>query len=220
MIVPRLIPLLFATALLAVAACAPGLAPAERAALDRAAQDLDVQLTPAGQLAATAALIAEQRGTFPTDRFDLLGSPQAAQTHARTLNLSMLEVEANAEQVRIEYILLPTRADPTNRMGTLVVSMREEPGLYETSVSLTRRDDPDHTGRRLDLTRQDQIVVRRLDGRFAIDVERVAAQAAVGPAGDLPLAAPSYTITFTPSPGAEGMVPPELADGYTVTIAE
>jgi hypothetical protein len=212
--------LLLSTSLLALAGCAPGLAPVDRAALDGAALDLDRQLTPAGQIAATAAAIAEARGEFPADRFALLGAPQAAETGARSLNLSALDVRATAEDVRIEYVLLPTRDDPTDRMGTLVITRRDEPGLFEAAVSLTRRDDPDHTGRQLDLTRRDQIAVRRLDGRFAIDLEVVERQAEVGPAGDLPLAAPTYTITFTPSPGYEAQVPPELARGYTVTIAE
>lgn len=211
-----LAPALLAVLLLA-AGCAPGLATTERAALDRAAVELDRQLAPAGQLAATAAMIHQRAGTFPATRFDLLGSREAAASGAQQLNLSALDVRAEADGMRIEYILLPTREDPTDRKGSLLVRPTGD-GQFVAEVALTRRDDPDHTGRPLDLAHEDPVAVRRLDGRFAIDLSTVMEQAETGTAGDLPLTQEPYTITFTPSPGFAAGAPAELRRGYTVTI--
>jgi hypothetical protein len=215
-LLPLFAPALLATLLLSTG-CAPGLAPAERAALDRAAIELDRQLTPAGQLAATAAMIYERGGAYPATPFDLLGSPEAAASGARQLSLSNLTLRPEGDGLRIEYTLLPRRDDPTDRMGSLLVRQTEE-GRYVSEVALTRRDDPDHTGRPLDIAEEDPVAVRRLDGRFAIDLPTVMLQAEAGPAGDLPLTDEPYTITFTPSPGFAAGAPEELRRGYTVTI--
>lgn len=210
-------PALLATLLLTVVGCAPGLAPTERAALDRAALELDRQLTPAGQLAATAAMIYERSGAFPGTPFELLGSPDARASGALNLSLSALTLRPEGDGLRIEYTLLPQREDPTDRMGSLLVRPTDE-GRYVSEVALTRRDDPDHTGRPLDIAEEDPVAVRRLDGRFAIDLRTVAQQAEAGAAGDLPLTEDPYTITFTPSPGFAAGAPAELRRGYTVTI--
>ncbi len=198
--------------------CASTLPPDTRTALDGAAQALDAQLSPAGQLAATAVLIRERTGAFPTTRFELLGSPVAVETGARRLSLSHLSVEPTGGGVEIGFTLLPTAADPSDRSGRLALTERlAGDDCYTAGVSLRRTADPDFGGRPLPLVQEEDVRVRRADGRFCVDVERAAAQAAEGEAGDLPLDGPTYTITFTPASGA---APPELAAGYTVTVSD
>lgn len=205
-------------AVLLLSGCSASLSPAQRAALDRAGQEMDRQLTPAGQLAATAALIHAETGSFPETRFELLGSPQAGETGARQLNLSALQVETTGDAFRLSYVLLPTRADPTDRMGSFTLRPGPDEPHFEATVELLRREDPDHGGRPLFLAREDQFGVTRLSGHFHIDLGTVRDQAAVGEAGDLPLDAQPYRITFTPSPAFLDEVPRELAEGYTVTL--
>jgi hypothetical protein len=205
--------LLLLGSLLLLSACAPALAPVQRAALYGLADELDAQLTPAGQLAATAALIAAERGQFPTSPFELLGSPQALVTGARNLNLSELTLTPEGEGVRLTYILLPRRDDPTDRIGSMLV--RDAGDQYEAQVALTRRDDPDHTGRPLDIAERDMVMVRRLDGRLCIDLAEVRRE---GPPAEVPLDGRPYTITFTPSPGSGAARYPEIARGYRVTV--
>ncbi len=216
--ISRFVAVGLATILIGMTGCGPGISEHVEGALDRAAVDLDQQLTPAGQLAATAALIAENTGQFPTTQFELLGSREAAATGALQLNLSALDVNAYPDRLELDYILLPTRQDPTDRMGRLVITPADGEGQYEARVALDRRADPDHEDRRIALTEEDQVAVRRLEGRFCIDLDVVEGQVATGAAGDLPLAGTSYTVTFTPSPGFTRAVPRDLRDGYTVRV--
>jgi hypothetical protein len=192
---PRLLPaLLFALVLLA--GCAPGTyGPTERAAMDRAALTLDDQLAPASRLAATAALLAEADGRFPTTPFALLGSPQAAETGARETSLSALELTPEGDALRIVYTLLPTASDPTHRTGSLLVRTADGDGQYQAEVLLTRREDPDHGGRRLDLTREESVAVRQLDGRLCLDLTEAREQIATG---EVRPGRP-YSVTFTPA---------------------
>jgi hypothetical protein len=192
---PRLLPALL-LALVLLSGCAPGAyGPTERAAMDRAALTLDDQLAPASRLAATAALLAEADGRFPTTPFALLGSPQAAQTGARETNLSALELTPEGDALRIAYTLLPTASDPTHRTGSLLVRAADGDGQYQAEVLLTRREDPDHGGRRLDLTREESVAVRQLDGRLCLDLTEAREQMAPG---EVRPGRP-YSVTFTPT---------------------
>lgn len=206
---PRLTLLLLAGLLLT--GCAQSLPAAERAALDRSVGALDAQLTPAGQLAAAAALVAERTGTFPQTPFALLGAPAAAEMGARQLNLSALDVQSEGNDFRLAYTLLPTREDPTRRSGELLLTPTAAEGQYEARVSLSRMEDPDHGGRSLDLHREDNVAVRQLGGRFCVDL--AADPTGVGPTPERP-----YTITFTPAPGTAGNAYREIAEGYTLTV--
>jgi hypothetical protein len=206
--------------LLLLTACAPRLSPAERAALDRAAVEMDRQLTPAGQIAATAALIYEDEGRFPATQFELLGSRQAADTGARFRNFSALQVDATPERLTLRYTLLPTREDPTDRMGTIHLRPAEGDGQYQAEVELLRRVDPDHGGAFVPLATDGRIEVRRLSGHFHVDIDTVRRQAAANQAGDLPLQDKPYRITFTPSPPTATGFPPELERGYPVVIGD
>lgn len=215
---PLLLPAAALGALLVLAGCAPTLSPVDRQALDRAGHEVAERLTPAGQLAATAVLIREDTGAFPATRFALLGSPQADATGARRLPLAAIDVERDGDALVIRYIPLPTLEDPTDRLGTVTIRPRGEDGLYAAAVELVRRVDADHTGRPIPLAREGVFEVWRLASTFAIDAAVVRARAAVGEVGALPLHDEPYRIVFRPMVPEPGVIPPERAEGYAVTI--
>lgn len=198
--------LLLAATLLA--GCAPAFPTAVQPSLDRAAEALDDQLEPAGRIAATAALIAERTGTYPTTVFGLLGDPAAAETGARQIRFSAMTVRPEADGLEIRFTLLPTREDPSRRTTELRLAPPDE-GRIEARVLLTRRADPDHDDRALDLHSEDQVAVRALAGRFTVDLT-------AEPRPEAP--ARPYTVTFTPAVGPVGAPPREGARTYTVVV--
>lgn len=198
----RLATLAFA---LLIAGCAPALAPEQRAALDRAAEALDARLGPAATLAATAAAIHDRDGRFPDTPFALLADPIALETGARALNLSALDLEPQDGTLRLDYILLPTREDPTDRLGSLTIRPGTE-RAYAADVLLRRTEDPDHGGRPLPVERAEPFQVRQLSGRMALDLAAAAPER-------------PYPVTFTPAPSPFAPeLPTALGDGYTVRV--
>ena len=191
----------------------------DRQALETAAAELDRQLEPPGRIAATALLLREANGAYPTTPFELLSSETAAATGLRALPLSALALDAEGDALRIRYTLLPTPADPSTRYGSLVLSPADEAGRYDVALSLDREADPDLYDERLPLAREGNYAVRRATGRLCAEVEAVRARlAAADEVGDPPLGgATAYTVTFRPADGVGGE---ELGDGFTVTVAE
>ena len=165
-------------ALTAAALCAPAAAqtPAD---LEAAASDLEALLAPASRLAAAAALHHERTGRFPDAPFALLGGAEGAQTGARSVALSVLDVRPAGDSLVLAYTLLPTPASPTDRSGTMTVTAQPD-GTYEARFALGHHRDADHGGGRLAVWRDGAVRLERAGGRLCVAPERVRALAATG----------------------------------------
>lgn len=192
---------------LVLSGCSSGLSPSLSHSFDVASQELDEMLSEPATIAATVALIEERASSFPTSSFQILGSPEAHNTGLRNINFSRFDVALDGEDLHISYLLLPSQEDPTERIGELTVHPATE-DLVTAKLLLTRTVDPDHGGDELDITRDDQLAVRRLSGNLRIDFADTCDQ-------ERP-----YTITFTPSPGHRFNAPRQIREGYQITIGE
>lgn len=207
--------LLVLFAALLVSGCA-GLDSTSNDDLDRAAVNLDSQLDAPGLLAATALLYHETNGQYPTTPFELLGSAEARESGLQDLGLSTLDLSTASGGLTLNYTLLPTAADPSDRYGTIAVVETDEPGTYDVDLLLERIADPDLASRSLPLAREGQYAVVRARGTLCAEVATVRERLQTGAAvGAPPLEDErSYRITFTSPTGAAA----ELREGYTVTL--
>lgn len=215
---PRLV-LLPALLAIVLTGCAPfGLPETARDDLAIAAVDLGDQLEPPGLIAATAALVRESEGAYPQSPFELLGSRVAEETGLRRLPLSALTLTPDADGLRIEFALLPTREDPSTRYGSLVLRTGDEPSAYVADLLMEREDDPDVRPGPLPLAREGDYAVRRARGQLCLDVDVVRERVATAQrVGVLPMTErATYTVTFTPSNGVP--TPEALAAGISVTL--
>ena len=212
---PRLLALPLLAIALLVSGCA-GLGTAAQDDLDRAAVDLGDQLEAPGLLAATTLLYHETNGRYPTTPFELLGSTAAQETGLQQLGLSALSLDRGTDRLTLNYTLLPTPADPSERFGTITVAETDTAGTYDVGLLLERIADPDLASRSLPLAREGQYAVVRARGSLCAEVATVRERVQSGEAvGAPPLdAGRRYTITFTATEGAAS----ELRDGYTVTL--
>ncbi len=185
--------------------------------LDEAAVDLDDQLDAPGLLAATAVLYHTSTERYPVTPFDLLGSKAARETGLQNLGLSDLTVSPDGNGVRLNYTLLPTAADPSDRFGSVTVTETDTAGTYTVGLLLERIADPDLSGKALPLAQRGVYNVVRAKGTLCAEVEtireRIAAQDEVGAP---PLTTgEAYTVTFTAS---DGVTSGALREGITVTL--
>ena len=145
---------------------------------------------------ATAALVHDATGAYPSTPFALLGSRAGAQTGLRTAPLSALTVEDDGAALAVEIVPLPTapyeRADDVVR----VVVTRDEDGLYKGRYEIRRRMAPEEGGDQIAYDRRDGLVVTRAFGTACVDVETVRQQLAAG--------------AFDAEPGSLGPSPPEI----------
>lgn len=212
---PRRLALPLLAAALLISGCA-GLDTAAENDLNRAAVDLGDQLEAPGLLAATTLLYHETNGRYPSTPFELLGSTEARETGLQSLGLSALSLSPDGDGLSLNYTLLPSTADPSDRFGTITVAETDTAGTYDVGLLLERIADPDFSARSLPLAREGQYAVVRARGSLCAEVATVRERVRSGEAvGTPPLeTGRQYTITFTATEGAAS----ELRDGYTVTL--
>ena len=200
------------TALLAALVAAPALAQAPPLAAPTSdpvlseTADLfrdDVRLVT--NLVATAALVHDADGAFPTTPFGLLGSDAAGQTDLRATPLSDLQVERDGERLIVTAVPLPR--DPyvrEDRVIRLAVTPGEG-GRYTGDYEVVRRADPDQGGRRLAYDQAGRYLVERGFGTACVDLDVVRGLLAAGTYAPEPgsLSAAPLTVTVHPVGEAE-----------------
>ena len=121
------------------------------------------------RVAATAALVHDQTGAFPSDAFDLMGSHWAAETGLRSASLSSISVSPEGEAVRVRYNPLP-RPYVSDDLLADVTIVRDEDGTYTARHALQRRTDPDRGARALPYDRAGRYRVDRAGGTLCVDL--------------------------------------------------
>ena len=131
-------------------------------------------------MVATAGLVHDATGAFPTTPFALLGSPSASRTQLRATPLSALSVGRDGDRLVLEYVPLPV--DPYERQDDIVrvVVTAQPDGRYVGDYEIRRRDDPDRGGRALAYDRAGPYVVGRGYGTACVDLAVVRDQLAAG----------------------------------------
>ncbi len=161
-----------------------------------AAARLEPLLVPAAHLAATAALYHERTGRYPDTAFDLLGSQEAALTGLRRLRLARLDVRADADSLRLLYLLTPTAAEPSERGGAVAVTVT--PDGVRAPFRITHRTDPDFEDRPLPVTAGARYRVRHVRGTLCVAPGFVRDRAEAGVLGRaLPFLDPDEALTVT-----------------------
>ncbi|NNF57534.1 MAG: hypothetical protein HKN04_04765 [Rhodothermaceae bacterium] len=149
-----------------------------QAATDQAAEQLEPLLAEMALLAATAALIHDAQGRYPATPFELLSAPVAADTELRGITFADLGLSADADTLRIVYLLTPTPETPTERGGAVLVT-RIDDG-YTARFRLAHRDDADFSTRSLPITQADLLRVRETRGMLCLDLAHIRALLADG----------------------------------------
>ena len=178
------------TRLLLLAALAAPLAASAQSdpALDRRPISSDPALAPTAaqfgsdldvlaRLTATAALVRERTGQFPTTPFALLGSDEAGPTGARALPLSALDVTAAGDSLVMRYVPLPVAPYVREDLVVTATVTRNAAGLARVRHEMRRYADPDDGSRLLLYDRAGTYRVERGYGDLTLDV--VAARRAV-----------------------------------------
>ncbi len=143
------------------------------AAADRAAEAVVDDLRPLSLVAATAALIHERTGTYPSTPFELLGSPEAFRTGLRGVQFAELTVEAPGT---VAYRLAhPAVETQTERSATATLTAEPDSARHVAEFEILARRDADEGGTRIPLTVAELLEVRVARGRLCIDSERIAA---------------------------------------------
>lgn len=178
--------------LLVVLVAAPALAQSDPALGPTDAQFRD-DLRAVTNVVATAALVHDATGAFPTTTFGLLGSPAADRTRLRGMPLSDLTVSRDGDGVVVRYVPLPV--DPYVREDDVVrVTISQDPdGLYKGAYEILRQADPDEGGERLPYDVAGRYRVVRGYGTACVDVATVRDRLAAG--------------SYTPEPGTLGPEP-------------
>ncbi|MEM6783195.1 MAG: hypothetical protein AAF624_05605 [Bacteroidota bacterium] len=135
-------------------------------ALDAASGELQEHLAESSRLMAAAALIHAETGTYPTTPFALLGSMPAAETGSRAVRLSSLGISASGETIQVLYVLAPSQADPTERVGGFSLT-ETEPSRYTAQFRLDRRED--QTEKMLPVAVSGSVEVRQARGTLRLD---------------------------------------------------
>ncbi|MEM8558166.1 MAG: hypothetical protein AAGG50_10120 [Bacteroidota bacterium] len=181
------------TLLLALVLVGCGSTDALQPALADASNDLQAQLAEPSRLMAAAALLHAETGTFPTTAFDLLGSMPAADTEARQVRLSTLGLSEAGETLQVLYILAPSQADPTERVGGFLLTSTGA-GTYTAEFRLDRRED--QTERPLPVAVSGAVEVRRALGTIRIDTAQLTQALADEVRTEAPFV-PGAGITYT-----------------------
>lgn len=187
------------------AALAPALQ-AQTEDAEAAAAHLEPLLREPAILAATAALLHAETGRYPDTPFALLGSPTASTTGARRLRLAELDLQPDADTLRVLFLLTPTAAHPTERLGGFSLTRDADGPGYTARFRIAHRDDPDFGGGELPVTEAGQLVVRTARGRLCLDLDRLQRTAAAGTLADeAPFldADRAITIAFTTTRGGQ-----------------
>lgn len=169
---------------------------------DVAAEALVPYLEAPAVLAATAALLHAETGTFPDTPFGLLGAPVAATTGGRQVRLAALTLTPDADTLRVAYVLTPSADEPDERTGDF--ALFPEGDGYTARFRVDLRDDPDFSDAALPLTTSGTLRVRSARGRLCLDTARVRALAAEGrvPASAPFLAGEPIEVAFVTVRGA------------------
>ena len=172
--------LVAAAVLLAAPASAQPDAPGSDPALGSTYQQFHGDLRVVTNMVATAGLIHDATGAFPSTPFELLGSAAASRTGLRQTPLSSLTVGRDGDRLVLDYITLPVapyeRQDDVVRV---VVTARAD-GEFVGDYEIRRRDDPDRGGRTLPYDRAGRYVVERGFGTACVDLGVVRGQLAAG----------------------------------------
>ena len=185
------------TLLLAALVAAPVLAQSDPALAPTADQFRD-DLRAITNVVATAALVHDATGAYPTTTFGLLGAAAADRTRLRATPLSDLTVGRDGDGIVVRYVPLPV--DPyvrEDRVVEVAVS-RGEDGLYKGTYEILRRADPDEGGERLPYDVAGRYRVTRGFGTACVDVATVRQRLAAG--------------AYAPEPGSLG------PEGLTVRV--
>ena len=147
---------------------------------------------------ATAALLHDESGDYPSTTFGLLGSREADRTGLRETPFSTLSVSRDGDGVTVRYIPLPT--DPYVRMDRVVeVTVSQDAnGQYKGAYEVLRREDPDEGGAQIPYDTAGRYRVTRGVGTACVDVATVRQRLAAG--------------TYAPEPGSLG------SEGLTVRV--
>ena len=138
-------------------------------------------------MVATAALVHDATGAFPTTAFGLLGHPAADRTALRTTPLSSFNVSTDGGRLVLDYVPLPE--DPYVRQDDVVrvVVTPGADGRYTGDYEIRRRDDLDRGGRMLPYDTAGRYRVERGYGTACVDLATVRDRLAAG--------------TYAPEPG-------------------
>ncbi|MAQ92263.1 MAG: hypothetical protein CMM84_01845 [Rhodothermaceae bacterium] len=162
-------------------------------ALAPTADRFRADLTTVTAVLATAALVHDASGTFPSTPYALLGSAEAGRTGLRAASLSEISMSRDGDGVAVRYVPLPiapyTRDD---EVVTLDIT-RDDDGTYSGAYRITRRADPDDGGRTLPYDTAGRYRVDLASGTACVDVATVREQLATG--------------TYTNTPGTLGPQP-------------
>lgn len=129
---------------------------------------------------ATAALLHDETGAFPTTPFGLLGSRAADRTRLRALPLSDLSVSPDGDGVTVRYVPLPVDPYVREDRAVRVTVTRGEDGLYRGAYEIVRQADPDDGGERLPYDVAGRYRVLRGYGTACVDVGTVRNRLAAG----------------------------------------
>lgn len=169
---------------------------------DEALRDVDrrfrADLRTITNVVATAALVHDEDGAYPSTAFDLLGNPAADRTDLRGTPFSTLSVSRDGDGVTVRYVPLPT--DPYVRMDRVVeiTVSQDADGRYNGDYEVLRREDPDDGGAQIPYDTAGRYRVTRGFGTACVDVGTVRQRLAAG--------------TYAPEPGSLG------PEGLTVRV--
>ncbi len=185
---------------------APALAQSD-ASLEPTYQQFVQDLRVVTNMVATAGLVHDRTGAFPSTSFELLGSASADRTGLRRTPLSSLSVGRDGDRLVLDYVPLPV--SPYERQDDVVriVVTAQPDGQYTGDYEIRRRDDPDQGGRMLPYDRAGRFVVGKGYGTACVDLGVVREQLAAGTYTAEPgrLSASPLTVRVHP-PGQEAPV--------------
>lgn len=155
-------------------------------ALAPTADRFRADLTTVTAVLATAALVHDASGTFPSTPYTLLGSMEAGRTGLRAAALSEISVSRDGAGIAVRYVPLPvapyTRDD---EVVTLDIT-RASDGTYSGAYRITRRADPDDGGRTLPYDIAGRYRVDLASGTACVDAATVREQLAAGTYSNAP----------------------------------
>ena len=138
---------------------------------ESAAAQVEQALHAPAVLAAAAALLHGRIGSYPTEPFELLGSPEATMTGARSLLLSDLKLTVHGDTLQMRYTTTPSPSEPAEQVGG--VSLYRSADEFKARLRINRRADPDFGGEMLPLATAGSLRVRRAQGQLCLNPERL-----------------------------------------------
>ncbi|MEL7361913.1 MAG: hypothetical protein AAFN13_07560, partial [Bacteroidota bacterium] len=117
----------------------------------------------------------------------------AAETGSRDVRLSSLAVSASGETFQLVYVLAPSQADPTERVGGFSLT-ETDAGRYTAEFRLDRRED--QTGDALPVAVSGSVEVQQARGTLRLDAAQLAQALAEDTRVEAPFV-PGAGITYT-----------------------